>query len=370
MTAPRFATRNLTPDELAARRDDWLRLAAGTIEPNPFYGPDFLLASTTHLRPRRAIDFLVVEDREDGESLAALFPLERPHLRDGLIGRARALYRNPFSCLTAPLIRAENAAEILKAAFSHLAQQTNRLLIPMTGVNRGIAALFAARASQSGLPFVEVDHRIRPAVETDLSPEAYRGAFWKKEVRAGERRRLRRLDERGTVTWRRIASNQPGAPEALEVFLALEAKGWKGQEGTALAREPSTLAFARAAFLPADGGVIYEILALDGRALAVSLTMVSGSVGFALKSAYDEDFAALGAGTLLDGYSLALAAGGPLDRLDSCAPLTHPLGRRWRQEEPIGRYLLSFKPEARLDRTARWLARIGRYGVWSGFGDS
>jgi CelD/BcsL family acetyltransferase involved in cellulose biosynthesis len=368
VTAPRFTTRSVTPDELAARRDDWLRLAAKAIEPNPFYGPDFLLASQAHLRPKRAIDFLVVENREDG-SLAALFPLERPHLRDGLFRGARALYRNPFSCLAAPLIRTESAPEILDAALAHLARKADRLLIPMTGVDRGIAALFAARAAEAGLPFVEIDRRIRPAVETGLTPEAYRAAFWKKEVRASERRRLRRLDERGNVTWRRIASNEPGAREALEVFLALEAKGWKGLEGTALAREPTTLAFARAAFLPTDGGVIYEILALDGRPLAVSLTMVSGGVGFALKSAYDEDFAVLGAGTLLDGYSLAMAAGGPLQRLDSCAALEHPLGRRWRQEEPIGRYLLSLEPAVRLDRTARWLARIGRYGIWSGFGD-
>lgn len=368
MTTARYTARTVTLDDLAPRHAAWRKLAAETIEPHPFYAPDFLIAARTHLTPARALQLVIVEDGETGD-LAALFPLERPHLRDGLVTGALALYRNPFVCLTAPLIRTDGKHAILAAALRHIAGMSPRLIVPMIGAGRATAALLREVGADAGLPFAEIDARARPAVITDLSADAYRAAFWKKDVRAGERRRLRRLAERGAITWRRIAANETGGREALEVFLALEAKGWKGREGTAMAREPATRAFAREAFGPPESGAVYEVLSVDGKPVAVNLTLVAGSVGFALKSAYDEDFASFGVGTLLDGWSLSLTgADGPLERLDSCAQIGHPLARRWRQEERIGRYLLGLAPDVRLDPMTRWLRLAGPYGLWSGFG--
>ena len=204
-----------------------------------------------------------------------------------------------------------------------------------------------------------------------MNTEEYRTRLWKKNIRSAEKARLKRLEALGIVEYRRIGSAEPEAPQVLEAFLALEARGWKGKSHTALASRHDTLAFARAALLPEPGfgETIFEVLQLDGRPVAIAVNLVAGGVGYALKSTYDEEFSALGVGTLLDGKSLGLATGGgPLSRLDSCAAMDHPIRHRWRQEERIGRYLLGLTPRARTSTAARWLGLIGRFGVWRGYG--
>lgn len=355
---------------LNSERAAWTALAAAALEPNPFYGPDFLLATQAQLHPRRKIRCLIVRGGAEHTRLDGLFPLERPHGRDGLLWGALSLYRNPYVCLTTPLIRAENAAATLASALAYLAGSAKRLLIPMVPDHRAFSHLLHAHADTHHLALYRVDGRTRPAVETHRDAEAYRAQLWKKGTRSTERRRLKQLEALGSVTYRRISSTEAGARVALEAFLALEAKGWKGRNGTALSSRETTRAFAEAALLPDPdrGEVIFEFLLLDERPLAATINLVAGGVGYALKSAYDEEFAAFGVGTLLDGLSLDLAtAGGPLARLDSCTAMSHPIRQRWRQEEPIGRYLLGLKPETRIGVFARWTGLFGPLGVWRGY---
>jgi CelD/BcsL family acetyltransferase involved in cellulose biosynthesis len=366
---PRYVARHATIADLDRRHDEWRALIDDAIESNPFYAPSFLGAAQRHLHPGRPIDLVIVEDAARGDALCGLLPLERPHLRDGLLWGARALYRNPFTCLTCPLIRTEDAPAILAAALIFIGTGTRRLLIPMVADGRGFSSLLRSMADTRDLPLARVDTRIRAAVETTLDADDYRIRFWKKDTRSNARRRIRRLEALGTLTCHLVRHDDPGAAAALEAFLSLEAGGWKGRQNSALLQKPETAAFARAAFLPAEAGstVFYEVLALDGRAIAVNINLVAQGVGFALKSAYDESFASYGIGALLDGYSLALATtGGPLNRLDSCAPLSHPIHRRWRQRQDVSRYLLGLAPEVPVAGVAAWLARLGPFGVWRG----
>ncbi|KAF0231005.1 MAG: hypothetical protein FD175_874 [Beijerinckiaceae bacterium] len=370
MSERRFEALIMTLDALIRERDGWADLARESLEPNPFYEPDFLTAQT-HLRPKREIHCLVVRDKIDDSRLCGVFPLEKPHLRDGLPFGALALYRNPYTCLTTPLIRYGDADAILKAALDQLARNSKRLLIPMIPENRPFACLLRAHAKTRGLDIHRVDGRVRAAVETALNMGDYRTRLWKKNTRSAERSRLKRLEALGSVQYRRIGSAEPEASQVLEAFLALEARGWKGKRDTALASHPDTLAFAKAALLPEPGfgETIYEMLQLDGKPIAISVNLVAGGVGYALKSTYDEEFATLGVGTLLDGMSISLATGGgPLSRLDSCAAMDHPIRHRWRQEERVGRYLLGLVPGTQTSAISRWLGLIGPFGVWRGYG--
>jgi CelD/BcsL family acetyltransferase involved in cellulose biosynthesis len=366
----RFATRMCSIADLAGRQQEWQALEHAAIEPNPFYAHAFLTAVDAHLRPRRALSLLIVEDRAENQRLCALLPLERPHWRDGLPFGALALVRNPFICSTVPLIRREDASEILLAALQALAKETPRLLLPMVPEHRPFSCLLKAVADQSRQPLVRVDGRDRPGLESPLAPDVYRTHHWKKSIRASERRRLARLEAQGSVDYRAIWHKDPDAPAALEAFLTLEAKSWKGRQKSALTQKPDTAAFAQAAFLPPEAGsaVLYEVLALNGQAIAVNINLVAQNVGFALKSTYDETYARYGVGTLLDGFSLALATGGGvLARFDSCAPMHHPIHERWRQQEQVSRKLLGLRPGTRVSMLAEWLARTGPYGVWRGF---
>lgn len=366
----RYDTRFVSLPDLLARTTEWAKLVDDALEPNPFYAPNFLAAAEQHLHPRQAIEYLIVEDRAEGGALCALLPLERPHLRDGILWGALTLYRNPYLCLSVPPVRQDDAGEILAAALAALAHRTPRLILPMTPAGRAFGRLLRAVSGRLGLTVARVDGRARAAVETDLDPEAYRTAFWKKATRSQERRRLRQLGEVGHVVHRTFLATDPGGRDALDAFLQLERAGWKGRHGTALLQSPATAAFARQAFLAPHepGRVLFETLSVDDGIIAVNINLVAGQVGFAIKSAYDETYARFGAGNLLDGFSLALAsAGGPLARLDSCAPVNHPIRYRWRQEERVERLLLGLKPGVQLGAMARWMARLGPYGLWRGF---
>lgn len=369
MTA-RYEARFTHLPALRPRETEWAKLVDEALEPNPFYAPSFLIAAEQHLHPHRPIDYLIVEDKARNGALCGLFPLERPHLRDGVPWGALSLYRNPYLCLTVPLIRKEAAGAILGAALGALAGRTPRLILPMAPQGRAFETELQACARQFHLPVRPVDHRTRAAVETELDAEAYRHAFWKKTTRSQERRRLRQLDEVGHVAHRTFLATDPGGSEALEAFLRLELAGWKGQHGTALLQSPATAAFARSALIAPreQGRVLFETLSVDDRIIAVNVNLVAGNAGFAIKSAYDETFARFGVGNLLDGYSLSLAtAGGPLTRLDSCAPVSHPIRQRWRQEERIERLLLGLRPGIRLHTMTSWMARLGPYGLWRGY---
>lgn len=369
-SAARYEARFLRLPALLSREAEWARLVDEALEPNPFYGPAFMAAAERHLHPRRPIDYLIVEDKARDNALCALIPFERPHPRDGILWGALALYRNPYTCLTVPLLQREDAAPILGGALAALARRAPRLILPMIPHGRGFANLLRAAVAGAGLSSASVDGRSRAAVMTDLDAEAYRNTFWKKATRSQERRRLRQLGEVGHVAHRTFLATDPGGREALEAFLHLEQAGWKGREGTALRQSPSTAAFAQTAFLaPLEPGrVLFETLSVDDRIIAVNVNLVAGRAGFAVKSAYDEAFGRFGAGNLLDGFSLALAAGsGPLERLDSCAPVEHPIRHRWRQEERIERLLVGLRPGVGLAAMARWMARLGPYGLWRGF---
>src|SRR3546814_3430500 len=85
----------------------------------------------------------------------------------------------------------------------------------------------------------------RALLDSDLSPAAY----WEAAVRAKKRKELRRqanrLAEQGTVAFRRWRAGDALDPW-LDAFLDLEARGWKGQAGSALASPGETEAWVRA----------------------------------------------------------------------------------------------------------------------------
>ncbi|WP_143861863.1 GNAT family N-acetyltransferase, partial [Nostoc linckia] len=143
-----------------------------------------------------------------------------------------------------------------------------------------------------------------------------------------EHRRLaRRLGERGALGFASTATGH-GLSEAVEAFLALEAEGWKGRRGTALAMTPATRSFFEAAVtdLAARGGAQIDMLLLDGRPIAAGLVLTAGPRAWYLKTAYDEAFARFSPGLLLSHAigAAAITAKG-VELVDSCAIPDHPM---------------------------------------------
>lgn len=124
----------------------------------------------------------------------------------------------------------------------------------------------------------------------------------------GQARRLHRvLAREGTLRFRTSSLDRVEAD--LETFLRLEASGWKGRAGTAIACRPETVRLYRefATAASREGWLRLQLLELDGRVVAADLSCVYGEGVFLVKTAFDEDLRALRPGFVLQSAALRSA---------------------------------------------------------------
>jgi CelD/BcsL family acetyltransferase involved in cellulose biosynthesis len=136
---------------------------------------------------------------------------------------------------------------------------------------------------------------VSPIVDTTGDPAAY--------VRArASRRRTQRNKLRREHAAEFVLDGAPGDLDAhLDLVFALEAAGWKGRAGTAIASAPETETFYRTlAHAHRDRGELrLAWLHLDGRPAAVDLLLLRDRRMYLLKTGLDEAFARLSAGGVL-----------------------------------------------------------------------
>jgi CelD/BcsL family acetyltransferase involved in cellulose biosynthesis len=164
---------------------------------------------------------------------------------------------------------------------------------------------------------------------------------------ANLRRRMRRLEERGAVSYRRLHA---GAPcEEVDLFLgrffALEAAGWKGRKGTAIARDPRLVAFYRGVAHAGarEGWLALRSLELDGLPVAMHLGLLHRGVYALPKPTYDEALAACSPGQLLFREVLAECEASGLTELDFLGP-DMPWKRDWRPRFRPHDWLYVYRP--------------------------
>ncbi len=127
-------------------------------------------------------------------------------------------------------------------------------------------------------------------------------------------------------------------------FLRLEMAGWKGREGSAMAADTATERFFRDLLEGAQEAKSLAMcrLTLDGRPIAMLVTLVADGAGFSFKTAYDETLAAYSPGVLLQRYNLDLRSRAKLDWIDSCARPDHPMiDTLWTERRALGWYAVS-----------------------------
>jgi CelD/BcsL family acetyltransferase involved in cellulose biosynthesis len=264
---------------LAALVPAWEELAAHALEPNPFYEHWSVLPALEAFAPREALHFVAV--RVHGR-LAGLFPFREQPRYKGLPVRALSSWRHRHMLLGTPLVRAELARECLEALFQ-------RLPAPVVEFN----------CIPAGAPFDRaLCTRSSPCVVSE-----YPRAMLRKSSRVIPSRSLRRAEKRlrelGQLSH---VALQPGdaARRWIDEFLALEASGWKGERGSALACNERDRRFAQAMLEAAHhrGQLMIVGLDLDGRPLARQVNLRSGEGSFAWKTAYDERYARFSPGVL------------------------------------------------------------------------
>ena len=174
----------------------------------------------------------------------------------------------------------------------------------------------------------------------ELAAEARTSARFRQNLR----RRSRRLSELGAVSVRRV-ERPAEVNAALADFFALEASGWKGARGSAIALDRALVRFytriARDA--AARGGLAMRALELDGRPIAIHLGLVHRGAYLLPKTAYDEALAHVSPGQLLQREVLAECEARGLGSFDFLGP-DMPWKRDWEPEHAVHDWLYVYRP--------------------------
>ena len=146
-----------------------------------------------------------------------------------------------------------------------------------------------------------------------------------------------------------MAHDGPALRDRVEDFMVLEAKGWKGQRGSAFLNDPGLATFLRAMTRTMDreGKCRLDSLSVDGRMIAASIVLLGGERAYFWKTAYDEDYAFASPGVLLTMDMTDRLLREPLVLgADSCAIPDHPMiDHIWRGRLRIADVMTSLRSD-------------------------
>jgi len=312
----------------------WERLAARAAEPNPFFEPWYLLPS---LRQWGKAERVVTKAWFHQGRLAGLLPVVR---NAGYYGHAVTHARgwlHPNAFCGVPLIAAGQEDAFWQALLTHFDRSARRALLlhfpllPAEGpVNAALDRVLAAR----GRAHYSVTEEHRALLRGERSAATYLEAAMSAKKRKELRRQHNRLAEEGALAFERL-TDDAGLAEWTAEFLALEAAGWKGEAGSALACAPETRGlFAESLTGAAAAGKLERLaLRLDGRAIAMLVNFITPPGAYSYKTAFDEAYARFSPGMLLQLENLALLERPGVQWADSCAVEGHPMIERlWRDK--------------------------------------
>lgn len=329
-------------------------LARTALDANPYYAPRVLDAQRHHLADARTVQVLAVRDEH---GLIGWLPF-RPV--GGWLGwrRVPKAFIGDYVMASTPLLARRAASAAADGLAAGMAETTRGGLwrLPRLPDRTMSARLLAEALARRGARLRVLEVAARAVLGPHGPYEAYAARHLSANRRKGLRQKRRRLVEMGDLQVH-SSSDPVEVAAALEAFLALEAAGWKGRAGTALAASPATAALARAMFA-ADGReprVRADWLSLDGRPVAVSLALIAGGQAHLVKTAYDESLRAVAPGLLLeeDITRAFLDGRDGLSGLDSASLPGCVLEDLWIDRARIADWLVITDPavtEASLDR--------------------
>lgn len=276
---------------LRALVPDWEKLAADAAEPNPFY-EHWMLLPALEAYGAEGLRCIAVWD---SGTLAALFPmrLRRSWRRMPLTALCSYRHRNMLICT--PLIRARSAARCITA----LLQSGLASVVEFDWLSAG-GPFYGAMAEAAGdgrWPWMITDAYSRALLVRDRDPRECFNSNMKNNLRRWQAR----LAAAGPLVPVRLAPGDDLAAWTQE-FMALEASGWKGRAGSALACRDDDRRFVAAVFGEAFRRGRLQITGLDlaGKPLARHIMLTAGEGSFSFKLAYDETHAKCSPGILAE----------------------------------------------------------------------
>lgn len=317
----------------------WDALADAASEPNAFAERWCLQPALHLLDPHRAARLVAVREG-DGGPLIGVMPLATARRYGRLPLRHVTAWSHPNHFHGAPLVRAGCEVAFWRALLGWCDGQPwaqTLLQLPRLTEDGPLHRALELVARERGAGASVVHRELRALLASDLDPASYWDAAMRSKKRKELRRQANRLAEEGAMTFAQWQADDDAVPWA-EDFLALEARGWKGAAGSALASQADTLAWFRAiiAGAAAAGRLDMRRMRLDDRPLAMLVNFLCEPGGFGFKTAYDEDYARFSPGVLLQQDNLDLLDRPDIGWIDSCAAPDHPMiDSIWRERRAL-----------------------------------
>ncbi|MBV1918776.1 MAG: GNAT family N-acetyltransferase [Sphingomonadaceae bacterium] len=325
--------------DMASEIAAWDKLAGQAAEPNPFFESWYLLPSLEAFNPQGEIAILRFE--QDGQ-LLGLMPLERRSRYYGkpLPNIGNWLHANSF--LGTPLVASGAEVHFWHGLFDWADSHGQRALflhLSELGLDGPLYAALEAVLSAQGRTGAIVKNEQRAILASPLDADSYRQATFSKQKRKDLRRRTNRLSDLGEIQFE-WQHGLDGMSKWTDQFLALEASGWKGDAGSALAQDKAKSFLFRESLKGAAQRerLIRLALMLDDKPIAMLSTFLTPPGAFGYKTAFDENYARHAPGILLENEFLSALDHGRFEWCDSCAASDHPvMNDIWRERRSIGK---------------------------------
>ena len=322
---------------------EWRALSECAIEPNAYYLPDWELAVNASAPGRTGVSALAAWSEARLIGLMPVVSLSRAYRipLPALVGA------HPYGTLCTPTLDgacAEDAAsQLLQAAREAGAHALILREVALDGAT--MKALTKAMQDEGLAPRILNSH-VRACLDATREADVLlREALGSKKLKE-LRRQQHRLAEHGAVSFE-VARSPREVSSVIETFLALEASGWKGKRGTALAQVEGDAAFIRRATkaLAESGQCEIVTLRAGETPVASGIVLRHQSRAFFFKLGVDERFAKYSPGVQLTlELTRHLCADPGIASADSTAGADHPMiNPIWRGRFAIGDVLLPLR---------------------------
>jgi hypothetical protein len=334
----------------AVAAGEWRALAERASEPNGYYLPDWELAVNASARGRTGVGSLAAWSEAAPDARPRLIGL-MPTIslwRAYSIPLPALVSADPYGTLGTPPLDRDMAEEAVGGLMIQ-ARNAGAHALVLRNIALDGAAMKTITEVQGHCGMrprlLQSHHRACLDARRDAE-ELLRDALGAKKLKELRRQR-NRLAEHGEVRFE-VARTPEQVASAVEIFLRLEASGWKAQRGTALVQHDGDAGFVRRATADLARSGQCEIVTLSAGATPVAAAVVlrHQDRAFYFKLGVDEQFARLSPGVQLTlDLTRYLCADPAIALVDSTASADHPMiNPIWRGRLAIGDALIPLRP--------------------------
>jgi CelD/BcsL family acetyltransferase involved in cellulose biosynthesis len=358
MSGKRLDVSIKTPAEMAGLQTAWADLCGRCLEDNVYYTPTYAGALLATVARHDAVKFIAAHD---GPNLVALLPVVLARSAASILVPSGRAWMTDYTFGTLPLIDKTDSAVAAHALLDGLRRvNAGEWLLPAMNIDGPTCKALGDALSERGFPWSNLGRFERASISTGRSFEDHLSACISSKRRRDLERCKRRLEEAGEVR-HEVHTAGEGLDQAVAAFLQLEASGWKGKRGTALASQPDSKSFAEKVFAGSDISLRkrVDLLVLNGRPVAAGMILFSGNTGFTIKGAYDEAYAKFSVGLLLEMEVIrSFLSEAWASRLDAATAGDHVIDQFWPDRVPVGGFAFSLAPVAASFRLRVFLSRL------------